>query len=165
MAYVIGVIGVIGVHPRTGVLADRLEQPPTVRHRGDGHHEALVDEPAECCANVGRPDPAVRRDGRCRVDRETCREHRHPAQDRLLGRGEQAEAPLEGVVHRPVPVADSRAADEQCLVVAQTALDSFQSQSGYSHGCQLDRESQPVEGPADLADPRQLGAVGGLPSG
>ena len=96
-----------------GVLADRLQQPEprlVVLVPGLAPDEAAVHERAHRVqdAPVG---PAAHR---LRLGQdETAREHPQPEEQHLLVRGQQAEAPVQGVLQGPLPLGQVRSAAGQ----------------------------------------------------
>jgi hypothetical protein len=78
---------------------------------------------------------------------------------------EQAEAPVQGGPHRPVPVVDSWSAGQQPQPVGHPGLQAVEPEGRQARSRQLDRQGVPVELAADRRDPASIVRVRRRPAG
>ena len=155
--------GLLG-HAGEPVLADRVEHAVAGALAGRGEQQAVLRQPGEAglhrrlAVRPGGVGP-VRVAGHRRrgLGRERGGEDRHPPQQGLVGRVEQAVAPIDGRAQRLVALVDAGPARQQVEPLAEAPLDAVEAERGQPGGGQLDGEGAAVEAPADLADARPVG--------
>ena len=119
---------------------------------GVGDHEGLVDERRRA-AGGSRPGPGRRRRRSLGgVEVEAAGEHREPAEQQLLGGGEELERPLHQVVEGAVAGVDRRALAQQGEPLVDPVEELVGRQRPHPGGGQLEREWHPVELDAELGD-------------
>ena len=137
-------------HAAPAVLTKRLEQLVTGAAAGGAanrHHGAL-DEAREQVERVAR---AARRLGRREV--EGPGEDGEGAEQLLLLGREEVVGPADGVLHRPVArVAPAAGGLQQTETFIEARRDLCEVDRPGPCRCELDRERDPIEAPADLDD-------------
>ena len=138
---------VIGVELLQRVLADGLEhQQAGVGARAVAAHELLVDQPFECI-EVGAGHPLGR------LDRRASSEDGEAPERLCLGLAEEPVAPIDRGAQRALPVGRvERTGAEDIQRLAQARIQLLGPEQRGAGGRELDRERQPVEPAADLAD-------------
>ena len=98
------------------------------------------------------------------LEGETGREHTEILEQRAPLVGEQADAPVDRRLHRPVPIGKvAHRRGQQRKDVLQALSDALRGQQAHFRGSQLDRQRQAVEPSADVRDGvRVLGGEGEL---
>src|SRR5919201_1140113 len=123
-----------------------LVLPSSARSTVVAAEQALVDEGGEVVER-GVADVFGRLEG------AAVRENREAREQALLGRREELVAPVDRGPQRLLALGQvARAARQQLEPPAQASLERARRQQLDARGCELDRQRQPVQPPADLLD-------------
>ena len=149
--------------PFVGVLPDRLQYPVAGRLPGRHDQQMVVGQPGEGVGDVGTSAGGLGdRGGGVHI--EPGREHRHRAEQGLVGRAEQGVAPRDRVLQRAVSIVAARSAGEVAQPVVETGEQSVDPEGRVAARGQLDGQRHAVQRAAQDADLTRVdlrGAPGG----
>src|SRR5262249_53165413 len=139
------------------VGARRLEHSIARNRIAFGEDQRLVDERTEMIESGPAIDALVARDLLCGFERKAAREDRETPEDGALAGREERVAPFERRAQRLMPAQhDARTGRQQLEALVEARSQSLDAEQRQPRGCELDRERNAVEAPANLDHRRQI---------